>query len=183
MPSSELTSFALVIVALLILIRWSRHVRLVSSERAWRSRELRDAEIVYAEQVFKANGPVTLVAKVDRGYCDVRGVITLVELKTRHADRPYLSDVIELSAQRLAVRTQTGARVAEYGYVLTQRPGSKLRFPHRVNLLSTEEVIAVARRREAILGGKAVAQYACSQGLCSRCVFKHECKFAADPLA
>ncbi len=67
MPSSELILFAFAVVVLLILIRWSRHVRLVSSERAWRPRELRDAEIVYAEQIFKANGPVTLVAKVDRG--------------------------------------------------------------------------------------------------------------------
>lgn len=183
MPSSELTLFAFAVVVLLILIRWSRHVRLASSERAWRPRDLRDAEIVYAEQVFRMGGTVPIVAKLDRGYRNTKGMIILVELKTRHANRPYLSDVIELSAQRLAVQTQTGERVAEYGYVLIQRPGSKLRFPHRVNLLSTEEVIAVARRREAILGGKAVAQYACSQGLCSRCGFKHECKSAADPLA
>lgn len=136
---------------------------------------MRDAELVYAEQVFRSEGVIPIVAKLDRAYRTAAGLTILVELKTRYANRPYLADVIELSAQRLALQMQTGERVAEHGYVLIQRPSSKFKFPHRVNLLSTE-VAVVARRREAILRDNAEARQACSQGLCTRCVFKKECK-------
>jgi RNase P/RNase MRP subunit p29 len=175
-PLNECILFALAVVVMLILICWWRHVCLAASARAWRPRELRDAELVYAEKVFRAGSEIPIVAKLDRGYRNAKGVIILVELKTRHANRSYLSDVIELSAQRFAVQMKTGERVAEYGYVLIQRPGSKSKFPHRVNLLSTEELFAVARRREAILRGNAVARSACSQGLCDQCAFTQECK-------
>lgn len=176
MPSSELILFAFAVVVLLILIRWVRRARLVASDKAWRPWELQDAELVYAEQVFKANGPVTLVAKVDRGYRDMRGVITLVELKTRRVDRPYLSDVIELSAQRSALAAQTQGLIATHGYVLVQQPGSGRRTLHRVQLLTHEEVISLAKRREAILANRKEAQYASSSGLCEQCAFRQQCK-------
>ncbi len=176
------TLFGFVVLVLLIFIYWRRHVRLAASECAWRPRELRNAALVYAEQVFRIGGAIPIVAKLDRGYRNANGVIILVELKTRHANRPYLSDVIELSAQRLAVQIQIRERVAEHGYVLIQRPGSKFKSPHRVNLLSADEVIALARRREAILTGNVIARYACSPGLCTRCSFFQKCKSSADPL-
>lgn len=52
-----------------------------------------------------------LVARVDRGYRGRNGLITLVELKTRRRDR-YLSEVIALSAQRVALAGETGEPVA-----------------------------------------------------------------------
>ena len=183
MSFNEWIFLGFVIFVLLIFIYGRRHVRLVASERVWQPRELRNAELIYAEQIFRTRGEIPIVAKLDRGYRNTDGVIILVELKTRHAQRSYLSDVIELSAQRYAVQMQTGKAVAEYGYVLIQQPRNKFKFPHRVSLLSTEEVIAVARRREAILKGDAVARYASSQSLCARCAFLQECKSSADPLA
>ena len=71
--------------------------------------------LVYIERVFGAKSPVPIIAKLDHGYRNAEGVIILVELKTRRLNRPYLSDVIELSAQRLAVQAQKGERVAAYG--------------------------------------------------------------------
>ena len=43
--------------------------------------------------------------------------MTLVELKTRKADKVYVSDIIELSAQRFALSIQTGELVNATGYV------------------------------------------------------------------
>jgi len=75
---------------------------------------------------------VLIVAKCDRGYRTKKGVIVLVELKTRHVNRTCLSDIIELSAQRFAMQMQTGEDVAEYGHVLVQHPRSRAKFLRRV---------------------------------------------------
>jgi hypothetical protein len=142
MPFSELVLLVFAAAALLLLIRWVCRLRLVALEKAWLPVELQDTALVYAERIFKARSPVPIIAKLDRGYRNADGVILLVELKTRRMNRPDLSDVIELSAQRLAVQAQTGERVADYGYVVIQRVGSKRKMAHRVALLSTEAVAA-----------------------------------------
>jgi len=108
-------------VVLLILVRMIWRMRIVIEERSWRPQELRDTEVVYAERVFRASRPVSIIAKLDRGYRYRNGLITLVELKTRRVDRVYLSDVIELSAQRIALQAQTREPVAPHGYVLVQQ--------------------------------------------------------------
>lgn len=178
MAFSVLTLLVLAIVVLLLLIR-VRRLLLVGLEKAWLPEELQHAALVYAEQVFRARSPVPIIAKLDRGYRSTDGVIILVEFKTRRMNRPYLSDVIELSAQRLAVQAQTGECVAHYGYVVIQRSGSKRKMVHRVALLSSEEVTVVAKRREMILLGEVKPQYAGSKGVCNGCAFKLKCSRAA----
>ena len=173
MSFNELAAVASVVV-LLALARWVWRVRSYA-DRSWLPRDLRDAKLVYAERVFKATEPLSLVAKLDRAYRGLDGVITLVELKTRPENRPYLSDVIELSAQRVALEAQTGQRVADYGYVLIQRSTGGPKIPHRVELLSTEKVTAVAARREAILAEKAIPNFTPFKGLCAQCAFRHKC--------
>lgn len=178
MSFSEGVLLALATVALLFLIRWGCRLRLVDLENAWLPEDLRCAKLVYAERIFRAKLPVPIVAKLDRGYRNPDGVIILVELKTRRLSRPYLSDVIELSAQRLAVQAQTGERVADYGYVLLQQTGRKRKRAYRVELLSDEKVVALARRREAILMGEVSPRYAAAERLCMRCAYKRECDSA-----
>lgn len=176
MALSELVPLVLaVVVILLIVVRSVRRIRLVASERSWRPLELKDARLVYIEQVFRTRSPIRLVARVDRGYRHSDGVITLVELKTRAANRVYFSDVIELSAQRLAVQTQTGQRVAAHGYVLLQLTDGGPKIPHRVTLLTVPEVVALARRREAILAAEALPRCTSVKALCARCAFEREC--------
>lgn len=165
-------------VALLCLIRWRYRLRLVELDKGWLPVELRHARLVYTERVFRASSPVPIVARLDRGYRNADGVIILVELKTRGLSRLYRSDVIELSAQRFAVQAQTGERVAEYGYVLVQQAGCTRKTAYRVELLPDEKVIALARRREAIMRGEALPQYAVSERLCTWCAFKRECDTA-----
>ena len=110
----------LIAVLGLLLIAGFRRTHLMASEKNWLPKLLRGAELVYIEKVFRTQQPIRLVARVDRGYRQPNGVITLLEFKTRGVNHPYLSDILELSAQRVAVQGQTGSRVDEYGYVLIQ---------------------------------------------------------------
>ena len=168
-------TFLALIVALLALTMWRARNR-TRSDTSWLPRDLQHAELIYGEKMFRATQPFPLVAKVDRGYRTTAGVIVLVELKTRDVNRPYFSDIIELSAQRVAVQSQTGESVARYGYVLIQRQRSGRKMPHRVRLLPMEEVVALAQRRAAILSGHARPQFAANKKFCKQCAFQQECK-------
>ena len=77
--------------------------------------------------------------------------MTLVELKTRKAERVYPSDIIELSAQRYALQSQTGEQVSEHGYVLVRVAGRTLGDVHRVRLLPGKELASPVARRERLL--------------------------------
>ncbi|WP_341644625.1 hypothetical protein [Thauera sp. SDU_THAU2] len=155
------------VILAFVLLAWAYCLRW-QPENAWMPRELRRATLAYAEQLFKAPGWVMLTAKVGRAYRDRREVIILVELKTRRLDRPYLSDVIELSAQRAAIMRQTGEQVARHGYVVMQsRPGH--RTSHRVALLTDDEVDELTVRWEAIVDGHAQPRWSGAPRLCRRC--------------
>jgi hypothetical protein len=100
----ELSVVILLLALLAWFCRWWR-------KWGWVPRELWDAELAYAEKLFKAPGPVVLTARVDRAYSKRDGAIVLVELKTRRRLQSYPSDVIELSAQRVALVEQTNVGV------------------------------------------------------------------------
>ncbi len=175
--SAGITAFvAFALVFLFVVGRRIRRSRIVLPDSRWLPRELRNAELVYAERTFKTTDPIPIVARVDRAYRKSDGVIVLVDLKTRRGNRPFLSDIIELSAQRLAVQGQTGETIADYGYVLTQRVKSRTKKPQRAKLLSIEEVIRLAKRRRAILARVAVPERARVERLCPQCAFERECR-------
>jgi hypothetical protein len=157
MSSSELAAGVLAVVILWVLACWIRRIR-IHADRSWLPPDLQDAKLIYVERLFRATQPVPLVARLDRAYRRPNGVIVLVELKTRMIDRPHLSDVIELSAQRFALEAQTKDRVSDHGYVVVQRPTRQTKTAHRVRLLTGEEVMALIKRREAILGAREEAQ-------------------------
>jgi hypothetical protein len=75
-------------------------------------KELREGRLAFAEQLFRSNGPLSISARVDHAYRIASGELVLVELKTRRVDHVCASDVIELSAQRVAIEGQTGQVVA-----------------------------------------------------------------------
>ncbi len=98
------------------------------------------------ERLFRISTPVGLVAKLDRAYRMPSGLLVLVELKTRWINQPFLSDVIQLSAQRMAVMGQTGQAVASYGYVMVKAPtGRAFPIAHRVQLMTDEEIVALIK--------------------------------------
>lgn len=159
---------------LIALLVWAgRHLG-NHGELAWLPRELCRAQLVYAEKLFRATGSVALTAKVDRGYRTPAGIVILVELKCRQQDRVYRSDIIELSAQRMALMAQMRERVALHAYVVVQGP-SGYRVAHRVGLLDVVEVDALISRREAILAGSIAPRPACNPLLCGGCWFKQWC--------
>jgi CRISPR/Cas system-associated exonuclease Cas4 (RecB family) len=146
------------------------------AERASRPRALIDAELLYAEKLFRVSEPVSLVAKIDRAYRTPSGLVVLVELKTRWADRTFASDVIQLSAQKLALEGQTRQVVARYGYVTVQAPTRPIvRRSHCVELLSRDDVVALIKRRDAILAGRIEPRYADFRSACRTCAYQVEC--------
>ena len=136
--------------------------------------ELRTARLIYAERLFRSIGPVLITAKLDRVYQNAAGELVLLELKTRSASRVYLSDVIELSAQRVAVMAQTRMSVAGHAYVLIEITDRRTAW-HRVELMWPETVMALALRRNALLAGDVDASCARSVGICQTCGFRREC--------
>lgn len=160
---------------LIILFIWALRRQGRQGDQVWLPQELRWAQLVYAEQLFKAPVPLTLTAQVDRGYRNPAGTIILVELKTRQCDRVYRSDAIELSAQRVAVMAQTGEPVALYAYVIVQGSLGH-RVAHRVGLLDVVEVEALILRREAILIGSTAPRCSRSVHLCRGCWFQRWCR-------
>ena len=96
-----------VCLALAIARRQSVKTNAALAEGASRPAALRDAELVYMERLFRASKPVGVVAKIDRAYRLPSGLLVLVELKTRWINQPCLSDVIQMSAQRVVVMGRT----------------------------------------------------------------------------
>lgn len=173
----ELLVLAVVAAALVIAARRIRRIRIAAREKRWLPADLRNAELVYLERTFRATRPLRLVARVDRAYRRPDGIIVLVELKTRALAKTYFSDVIELSAQRVAIEAQTGEPVAETAYVVVQRSEHGARKIARpVRLLPPAEVMATARRREMVLAGATLARCTSLRGLCRQCAFRRECK-------
>ena len=167
----------LILPAIAGLMAWqmARSWRARASERHWLPKELQHAQLVFAEKTFRTWQPIGLIARADRGY-RLKGELHLAEFKTRTHAVAYSSDVIELSVQRLVIEKSTGERVSEIGYVLAQDLSGKRRSVHKVRLLPGADVIALARRREAILKGRIVPRYTSSQGLCGHCAYRAECK-------
>lgn len=167
----------IVVVCLALVIAWgSVETDAVLAEQASRPDALRDAELVYMERLFRTSKPVGVVAKIDRAYRLPSGLLVLVELKTRWINQPCLSDVIQLSAQRMAMMGQTCQAVASYAYVMVKAPtGRALPIAHRVQLMTDEELVALIKKREDILAGRVAPRRSHSRNACLTCVFRAQC--------
>lgn len=150
----------------------------VAAVLASRPDALRNAELIHVERLFRVSEPVRLVARIDRAYRLPSGLIVLVEFKTRWINRPYWSDVIQLSAQRLAMESQ-GQLVAPFGYVVVRRPIKAAPYAaHRVDLMTGAGVLDLVRRREDILAGRVEPRHASHRATCRTCAFRSECEGA-----
>ncbi|MCU7369536.1 PD-(D/E)XK nuclease family protein [Paucibacter sp. O1-1] len=171
--------WAVPVLAGLILVLWLRRLwlrRRSYSERASRPRELANAELVCMEKLFRIRAPIRLVAKVDRVYRLPGGSLVLVELKTRWRDRAYPSDVIQLSAQKIAIERQTGEVVEPFAFVSVLRPTFRRHWTsYRVRLLEEDRVVALAQRRTQILASQVEPTYASSVRACAGCAFRVKC--------
>lgn len=148
-----------------------------ATELASRPRELAGARLLYMEKQFRVRQPVSLVARIDRAYRAADGTIVLVELKTRWRNRPYATDMVQLSAQRMALEGQTGQPVAEHAFVTVQRPTEEAseRRSHRVQLMEPAKVVALYRRRQDIIAGRVEPRYADPSRACKGCASRARC--------
>ncbi len=149
--------------------------------RSWSARpiaipsELAASNLVFAEKSFSITHPIQLMTRVDRVYDD-GSALALLELKTRRSNRIFESDIIELSAQRLALRYNTGQQVHEYGYVVLLNAESRRQSVHKVALYSEKRLIEIARRRRLLLDG-AIAPTGPGKGTyCKHCEYQAECR-------
>lgn len=131
---------------------------------------------MYMEKQFRIREPVSLIARIDRAYRVADGAIVLVELKSRWKNRAYASDVVQLSAQKMALEGQTGQQVAAHAFVTVQKPKKAgEQRSHRVELMASSEVVALYRRRQDVVAGLVVPRYADSLRACKDCAFRAAC--------
>jgi hypothetical protein len=177
---------AAMIVGVAALVLWARmrilRQRRRAMDRWWRPRDLQDAPVVFSERTFRTWRPFPLVARVDRGM-QVGGVIVLVELKTRARHVVYRSDVIELSAQKLAIEGEGAWPVSSLAYVVTEQRETRSRKAHQVALWDREALSRLARRRSAILNGDLNPKSAEQVALCRGCALRQACRDRFGPTA
>lgn len=139
--------------------------------------ELHGAQVAYAEKTFRSHRG-RLVARLDRAY-RVDGGLSLLELKTRERDAVYMSDVIELSVQRIALKDQTKEPVSTDAWVVVQSASSGLRRPHRVRLMSEHDIAVMRERYQAVIEGTARdPRPARSLTQCAHCAHRLRCSAA-----
>lgn len=147
--------------------RWLQTVSSVPSAPA-------AGRMVFAEKTFSITHPIRLVARIDRAY-DVGGKLTLLELKTRMNNQVYESDIIELSAQRLAVQSATGRPVKDQAYVEIHDTTSRRRAIHRVTLHPKDQITEIAHRRRLLLAGAIPPRGPANIARCTQCEYHNEC--------
>lgn len=143
----------------------------------WLPGVLKNHSLAYSERTFRSRGDRPVVARVDRAYRGQNGLITLVELKSRRNDRAYLSDIIELSAQRVALEGETGEPVSRIGWVVVDSAAQ--RKAQRVALMSPQAIWALASRRDALLAGTESPTFPATSGVCTSCAYRRRCHLRA----
>ena len=173
--SDELLALIVVIVFIASAALWIRQQsRANGSDEQGLPTELRGAEIAFAARTFHSQRG-QLVARLDRAYRTAGG-LQLVELKTRAHATVYMSDVIELSVQRIAVEDEVGESVSRDAWVLVQNSRTGARRPHRVRLMGVDEITAMSERYSAVVRGQ-VGRPNPSRSIsqCAQCAHKVRC--------
>ena len=166
-------------VGAILLVRvWvvTRQQRLKLREQSWLPEELKAASLEFAERVFYTRWPFRLYAKVDRAYRTPDGALVLTELKRRFKRQAYRSDVVELSAQKLAIERGAKRSVAATGFVVVEHPITKERTPIPVALLRKDEIAALRRRYQLLVDGTVTPDKANDVRVCQSCAYVDHCK-------
>jgi CRISPR-associated exonuclease Cas4 len=151
----------------------------------WRQRPavLRDAELLWVESKFRSTSHWPIVARVDRAYRLPSGLVVLVELKTRSTAVVRMSDVIQLSAQRVAVEDELGVPVSDEAFVLIPGRDSAPLIARSVRLMSREQVDDLAARRRRLIDGLDRPRWPEGEHVCHGCGQRATCRSAGERLA
>lgn len=144
----------------------------------WLPAALHDAELVWSEKSFRSEGPMAFAMRIDRAYRLPHEGLVLVEFKHREKRRAYLSDVVELSAQRYVLR-QAGHVVSRRGYVVVIFPDRTSSAALPVDLEDEQLVERRASRLVALREGRASPGVAAHRTLCDSCRHRSACRHGA----
>lgn len=167
------------LAGLIALCRYGYHCALAGDTRL--PFELRQAELIYAEQTFQTTSTPRLRARVDRVYKKPNGIHVLVELKTRPRKATYRSDIIELSAQRVALMQHVRVPVAMHGYVAVQAEDGRHLGVISVRLLTEAQIYALWQRRRDVLDGRATPVRPDHIRICDHCAYNAVCAASNSP--
>ena len=173
------------LLAVALAVTWHLVRRRRARVAEWRDRPaaLRDADLICVEAQFRAKSRWPIVARVDRAYRLPTGLVVLVELKTRSAPTVRTSDVIQLSAQRVAVEDELRVRVSDEAFVLFPGRHSAPPAARVVRLMSREQIEALAARRRRLIDGLDRPQWPDSEHVCHGCGQRAACGAAGERLA
>ena len=173
------------LLAVALAVVWHLFRRHHARVAEWRDRPaaLRDAELICVEAQFRSTSRWPIVARVDRAYRLPTGLVVLVELKTRSAPAVKTSDVIQLSAQRVAVEDELRVCVSDEAFVIFPGRHSAPPAARVVRLMSREQVEAVAARHRRLIDGLDRPQWPDSERICHGCGQREVCGAAGERLA
>lgn len=146
------------------------------ADTGWLPTELKNAMLVYSEKQFRTNTPFPLVARIDRGYQAPNNTIVLVDFKRRKRQIAYLSDIVEISAQRVAMRGNGVSNVAMHAYVVVIDPDTNSKTPIRIDLEDEASVERRRNHRNALLNGSAIPSRTRHKGICDGCGHQGYCQ-------
>lgn len=146
--------------------------------------ELRTATLVASERDTAASIDGARVgARPDQVYRTAGSKLILVETKTRYRNVTYLSDVVELSVQRLAIdqsNKDPGTAIADYAYVRIILRGRKPKPTYKkVRLLTADQVTQVYRRYQAVVSGQIAPVAQSRHAACKNCSQRANCSVAS----
>ncbi|NUZ08530.1 PD-(D/E)XK nuclease family protein [Piscinibacter koreensis] len=174
---SDAISGALLLVGLLffsISYLWLRG-RQERPDESWLPRELAGGQLAFAEKRFESRRH-GLVARLDRAY-RAGDQLHLVELKTRAYLAAHVSDVIELSVQRLVLEAATGEPVSSIAHVAVQLPDRSGLRTIRVELFDEHQVMAMRQRLLQLRDGKGATPLpAPRRRACEKCGHRTVCQ-------
>jgi hypothetical protein len=133
---------------------------------------LRDAKLLWKERAVRCSTPVSLHGTLDEAFVDRSGTMILSETKLRRLKRVYASDVLQLSAYKLALEGE-GKRVAGKGFVRVITPGGN---EYKVvTLMSADEVIAARKLHGDLVRGRSTGAKCNVESVCRSCEYKKPC--------
>jgi CRISPR-associated exonuclease Cas4 len=144
-------------------------------EQNWLPARLRGATLSFSEKKFFADGPYPLVARVDRAYVTPDGETVLVDFKRRIANRAFASDIVEISAQRVAMLGNGIQRISLLAYVVVVDPGTGGSTPIPIELEDEDQIRERQHRFNAVRDGKIAPHSAASAAVCRRCGHRSYC--------
>lgn len=165
----------LVVIAAWILWRSWKAAVAQREEQDWLPARLRGAKLTFSEKKFLVGGPYPLVARLDRAYLTCDGETVLVDFKRRSTRRAFESDIVEISAQRVAMLANGTQRVSLRAYVVIVDPRTEGRTPIPIELEHEDQIRARQRRFIAVREGKIAPRPAASARVCRRCGHRSYC--------